>query len=466
MAGLDLAETARRANLTAWVADTGGRLRASESTHLPVRRPALGRVEFDPTQWWAAARSVLAAVVAECPGHFLGLTVASAPAGFVLTDGRVELGPGVAPSDQRGAGLLAEVQAQRQLYAMTRHRPSAELTLPKLLAIRAEVPRRWADARRLLFLPDWLIWRLTGVEATEVSYACTGQLAHVSQRSWAGSLLDDLGVPRELLAPLVEAGAVVGRLREPLPGLPAGLPVIAGCGARQLAAAGVGAAHPGAVCVLADTETTLLAAADFAPLDPRQRPRVATHAPRDTWAVDVSCGSPAALLGWLAGVLRVPVEELYAIASSARIGAGGTAAVVRRSGESEGPGAGRAALVGMDPAGGPAELAAAVLEGYAFAVRATVADLEEILGARAQLLVLTGPDAHDDLAGLIAAVTGRDVARSEAEYPAATAAAALVAAAVGADTGARVPAQRVFPAGDPQRYDEPYVRYLAAQQGR
>lgn len=443
--------------------DTDGRLLGTRERDLSVRRPAPDRAEFDPLDWWAAARSALAAAVAAYPGNYLALTV-SAPSAFLLTDGRVELGHGVLPNDRRGAGWLAELRAHRQLYAMTRHWPAAELALPQLLALRAESPRRWADARRLLFLPDWLIWRLTGVEATEVSTACAGQMAHVSQRAWAGSLLDDLDVPRGLLAPLVAPGEVVGKLREAGLGLPSGIPVVAGCGSRQLAAAGVGAAHPGAVCVLAGADTRLLAAADSAPLDAGQRPWVSTHAPRDTWAVELPCGSPGGMLDWLAGVLGVPVDGLFDLAASSGPGAGGLSAVVGLPHATESRWAAPAppALLGMRPASGPAELAAAVTEGYCYAVRANLADLDDVLGYPAGLLVLTGDGASAGLARLLAAVTGRDVAVSEAPVPAALAASALAAAAVGESAAGTLPDRRVFPAADPYPYDEPYHRYLAS----
>lgn len=465
VAGLSLSEVGVGVWVArAWVVDTDGRLLGTIEVGLPVRHPAAERCEFDPLDWWAAARSGLAAAVAGVEGDYLALTVTAPPA-FLLTDGRVELGHGVLPGDRRGAGWLAHLRAHRQLYAMTRHWPAAELTLPKLLAIRAESPRRWADARRLLFLSDWLAWRLTGAEATEISGACAGQLAHVSQRGWAGSLLDDLDVPRLLLAPLVAPGQVAGHLSEGGLGLPTGLPVVAGCGDRQLAAAGVGAAHPGAVCILAGAAaTTLLAAADFAPLDTAQRPLVTTHAPRDTWAVELPCGSPGRMLHWLADTLAVPVEGLYDLAAGSRPGAGGLTAVVGlpHCTEHRWAAAAPPSLLGLDPSSGPAELAAALTGGYAYAVRANLADLTEVLGHPAGPLVLTGAGANRGLAELLATVTGQDVAVPAVQLPAALAAAALAAAAVGAPSAAILPERQVFPAADPASHEGPYARYLAA----
>lgn len=448
---------------TARVTDADGAVLAARSSPLPVRRPAPDRVEFDPTDWWAICRSVLAAVVAQVPGSYLGLTVSTVRQAFVLTDGRVELGHGILASDRRGSAWLDEVRNHRQLYAMTRHWPAPELTLPKLLAVRADSPRRWADTRRLLFGHDWLVWRLTGAEATEISYACAGQLAHVSQRTWAGSLLDDLGIPRTLLAPIVEAGEVVGRLREQGLGLPTGLPVVAGCGDIQMAAAGAGAAHPGAVCVVAGRVTTLMAAADSAPLDPRQRPWVSTHAPRDTWAVETGSGSPGELLGWLAAMLGVDVDEVFRLGRESRPGARGLTALVGgpRWAEHRTVPAPHT-LLGIDPAADRADLAAAFTEGYAYAVRAQLEDLEDVLGYPARQLVLTGEQATSGLARLLASVTGRDVAVPEVSSGTALAASALVTSAVGAPSTGVVPEGRLAAAGDPRPYDESYARYLAA----
>jgi xylulokinase len=112
-------------------------------------------------------------------------------------------------------------------YPTTGHWPAPELTLPKLLAVRAEEPQRWAATRRVLFLHDWLVARMTGVHATEVSYACAGGMADVAARGWARELLQDSGIGRAMLAPTVEAGTIVGELLDGW-GPPATLPVVAG----------------------------------------------------------------------------------------------------------------------------------------------------------------------------------------------------------------------------------------------
>ena len=90
----------------------------------------------------------------------------------------------------------------------------------------------------MLFVHDWLVWRLTGEQATEASYACAGQLADVARPGWAVDLLTRLGLDTGKLAAWIGPGAVVGKLTDASLGLPCGLPVHAGCGDTQLAAMG------------------------------------------------------------------------------------------------------------------------------------------------------------------------------------------------------------------------------------
>jgi xylulokinase len=166
-------------------------------------------------------------------------------------------------SDRRGA---AHADVLRGSYATTGHWPAAELTLPKLLAVRAEEPDRWARAARVLFLHDWLVARMTGVHATEVSYACAGGMADVTARDWARDLLQTADTAVDA-RPDRGAGHRVGELGSGW-GPPATLPVVAGCGDTQLAAMGVGGLADAVVTVVAGSSTPVQAATAMPISDP------------------------------------------------------------------------------------------------------------------------------------------------------------------------------------------------------
>lgn len=431
-AGLDVGGS----SVKAWVHEVGGGLRASSSVALPTLRPAEHRAELDPTVWEAACRKALCAAVADAgEGDWLGITVSTLRQGFVLlgADGEV-LGNGVLNSDRRGAAYDGVLAGR---HALTGHWPAPELTLPKLLAVQAEEPDRWAATRRVLFLHDWLLWRLCGVQVTEVSYACAGAMADVAARSWASELLVDNGIRAELLAPIVEAGTVVGELLVGW-GLPVGLPVVSGCGDTQLAAMAAGGLADGVVTVVAGSSTPVQAATSHPVVDPLERPWVSTHAAPDLWAVEGNAGYPGAFSGWWSGLAGEKVADEPA----------GVVAVTaapwwsQQTWQVKPPWS----LVGVGPATTAGQVARALLESHAFAVAGGVLDLERALGRQADHLVVAGGGAAP-LAPVLAQVLGRDL-RVATGGPAA-AGAALVARAVGAHTHRPGLPERVVPAGDP-----------------
>ncbi|MDQ3304693.1 MAG: FGGY-family carbohydrate kinase [Actinomycetota bacterium] len=469
-AGVDLGGSA----VKAWVAEIGGTVLAEVTRGVQVHRPRPGVAELDPGVWWRATRAAMAGAVeraARPSGDYAGITASSLRQGFILTDGTTELGPAVLNSDRRGAGQLDRLRREvgvDVLYATTGHWPAPELTLPKLLHLAEIEPARWAGARRVLFVHDWVLWRLSGAEVTEASLASAGQMLDVARRRWAVDLLEGLGLATDKLAPLVEAGTVVGHLLVADLGLPVGLPVVSGGGDTQMAAMGSGGLDDGVVTVVAGSSTPVQAATAAPPQDPQRHPWVSTHLAPDRWAVETNAAYPGTMLGWLAGVQRCGVDELWARAATSPPGANGVTAVVAAPTWSEEAWVTRAphTVVGITPSATDADLARAFVEAHAFAVRANVADLERVLGRRADRLVVTGGAARQgDLPRLVADVAGRDVTVPATTQPAALAGAALVGRACGIGASLmEATGSEVVSASDPAPYEEPYQRYLAAHE--
>lgn len=448
-AGLDVGGS----SVKAWVADSDGVVHAEVVRALPSSRPGPDRVEMDAAVWEDACRSALReAARAAPPGDWLGVTVSTLRQGFVLlgADGRV-LGPGVLNSDRRGAPYAAVLNGT---YALTGHWPAPELTLPKLLAVRAEEPERWAAARRVLFLHDWLVGRMTGVHATEASYACSGAMADVGARDWARDLLQDSGISAGLLAPVVEAGTVVGELGEGW-GLPATLPVVAGCADTQLAAMGVGGLADGVITVVAGSSTPVQVATSEPLTDPLDRPWVSTHAAPGLWAAEGNAGYPGTFSGWWAGL--APGDGTRR--EHGLLAVTGTPHWSQETWERRPP----AALLGLRPDTTAADVAQALLEAHAFSVCGNVVDLERVLGRTADAVVVCGGAAADGrLPALLAEVLGRDVHVAAGASAAAGAGAVLVARAVGAHAHLPHLPATVVPAGDPVPWQAPAERWARA----
>ena len=425
---------------------------AVQTEVLSTVRPDERTAEFDPDAWWDACVTVVRrAVAAAGPREWLAVVPASLRQGIVLlaADGAT-LGPGILNSDRRGAHALRQLRDVPGLVSLTGHWLAPELTLPKLLTLAKVEPVRWAATARVLFLHDWLRWRLSGEQVSEISYVCAGQLADVAARTWATDLLTDLGLGTGWCAPVVEAGTRVGPLTDAALGLPLGVPVHAGCGDTQLAAAGAGGLADGVITVVVGSSTPVIAAT-AAPLhDPQESTWVSTHATAALWAAETNCGYPGAMAGWARGV---GVTD----SPSGVPGAGGVTALTATPEWSERAWSHRPpmSLSGLTPASTGADIAQALAEAHAFAVRGNVEGLARALGAPAREVVLTGGAGAVELAPLVATVLGRPVALA-----AGTAAAAAWALVTGSQTVSPPPQQ--VEAGDPGPYEAPYARWRAA----
>ncbi len=447
VAGLDVGGS----SVKAWVQELGGRLRSTATVATQTLRPAPHRAEMDPDAWEAACRQALGQAVEQAgTGDWLGLTVSTLRQGFVLlgADGR-HLGPGITNSDRRGAPYAGVLDGR---YQLTGHWPAPELTLPKLLAVRAEEPDRWAATRSVLFLHDWLIWRLCGVQATEASYACAGGMADVVRRTWAVDLLEECGIGLDRLAPVVSAGTQVGELVDGWP-LPATLPVVAGCGDTQLAAVSVGGLGDGVLTVVAGSSTPVQAATSQPVSDPLGRPWVSTHAAAELWAVEGNAGYPGSFSGWWSTVCDAPAVD----------DPGGVVAVTatpywsRQTWEHKPPWS----LVGLSPGTTPGQVRRALLEAHAFAVAGGVEDLERVLGPSSALVVAGG--GGPELAPLLAQVLGRHISMAGDGGPA-RGGAHLVALAVGAHTHVPQLPQMSCPAADPEPLAQRRQRWTEVEQ--
>lgn len=441
VAGLDVGGS----GVKAWVVD-GGEVVAEHVVPTTTSRPAPDRAELDPAAWEAAAREALGAAVAQAGDRdWAGVTAASLRQGFVLldADGR-PLGPGVLNSDGRGASHQHVLEG---LHGLTGHWPAPQLTLPKLLHLREAEPERWAATRRVLFLHDWLLWLLCGEQATEASYACAGGMADVAARGWAAGLLERTGVGTDRLAPVVEAGTVLGRLR-PGWGLPEGLPVVTGCGDTQLAALGCGGLGDGVVTVVAGSSTPVQAATAAPLRDPLARPWVSTHARADLWAAEGNAGYPGTFEGWWSRGERLD-------------GPGSLVAVTAAPWWSPQTWSRRppVSLVGLQPDTTDGDVRRALAEAHGYAVRGNVEDLERALGRPASAVVVAGGGAAS-LAPLLAVLLGRDAHLACGATAAARAGAHLVARALGGDVAAPGLPATVVPAGDPGPYEDAYAHWL------
>ena len=137
---------------------------------------------------------------------------------YVLLDGNDrEFWPAYSYRDRRGADSQAAVEAivpYEQLYAATGIPRQPFNTIYQLW--HDKQAGRLERAARMLLLPDYFHWRLTGVARNESTIASTTGLLNAETGDWDWDIIDALGYPRRLFGLLHRPGESVGPLRAEL----------------------------------------------------------------------------------------------------------------------------------------------------------------------------------------------------------------------------------------------------------
>lgn len=132
---------------------------------------------------------------------------------YVLLDENGEIiGDTVAYRDSRTDGMVekaAKAVSQDEQYERTGIQPQVFNTVYQLMAAKDELKK----AKRLLFVPEYLNYLLTGVMMTEYTNATTSGLVNAETKDWDFDIIDRLGYPHEIFGKIHMPKTSVGRLK-------------------------------------------------------------------------------------------------------------------------------------------------------------------------------------------------------------------------------------------------------------
>ncbi len=372
--GIDVGTSSVKAVLM----DETSRIVASASSPLAVSRPQAGWSEQDPADWIAATGSILDRLCAEIPAafnHLRGVGLSGQMHGATLLDaGDRPIRPAILWNDGRAEAECAELtQCEPRFLSLGGSLVMPGFTAPKLAWIRRHEPAAFDRVRKVLLPKDYVRLWLTGEHASDMSDAAGTLWLDVARRDWSEPLLAATGLTREHMPRLFEGTEPTGALRGELArrwGID-GAPVVAGGGGDNAASAiGIGAVRPGDAFVSLGTSGVLFVSnARFSPNTARAV-HAFCHALPGTWHQMGVILSATASLEWLAGVTGAGAAEL--VAEAERAGPPTPEAPLflpYLAGERtpHNDAGARAAFVGLAQVSDRGTLAAAVLEGVAFA---------------------------------------------------------------------------------------------------
>ncbi|MHC4249350.1 MAG: xylulokinase, partial [Planctomycetota bacterium] len=426
LAGIDVGTSGVKAGV--FTAE-GGLLGLGRASH-EVRSPHPGWAETDPADWW---RGVVAALVAACGEGGLS-------ASDVRAVGLSGVYPSVAPLDSDGNALapsilycdgrsLAQVEAIAKEFGREEYETlTGNRLVPGTCAatsmrwLRDERPDVYARAAVLASANTYVVAKLIGVDKGFVTdptnSALSGVAAIADPWEWSDALSRRVGVDGARLPRIALPHEVVGTVsaaaaRET--GLREGTPVVPGCGDAAAATFGAGgrAGRAGGPAVYVAGSTDCLNV-------PAPAPPVGTGwvncawVERGVWMGTGTITSSGVSVEWFArevlGGGDDAMRRMAELAASSPPGANGLLYAPYLQGERTplwDPLA-RGAFVGLTSATTRADLARAVFEGPAFALRQVAARLDEVAGCHVEEMRAVGGPTRNALWNRIKAdVLGR-----------------------------------------------------------
>lgn len=440
--GIDVGSTATKAV----ICDDAGNVLARGSAPTQIQRPRPGWAEIDYRQCWesvvVASRAALAGLPsAQVARRVVDIGLASlAPSVAPLARDGTPLHAGIIYEDRRSVDQVERVQrreSQTSIVSRTGMRvESGSTTLSSMLWLVEERPELVQECAYLGSLTTYLAQRLTGNFGIDWANAqLSGLFALDDPPRWLDDWCRQLGIPPEKLPPHMPSQARLGGVSSDaaaILGIPAGTPVAMGGADAQAAAVGAGLVAPQTGLLSLGTTTVLTVCSQRRTTDPRFYTR--RHVLPDRYLHVAPTLMGGTTLRWAAALMGVDsVEDLVALAGTSAPGAGGAVFLPYLMGE-------RAPLWDCDARGdfhglhlgsGRAEIARAVVEGIAFAVRNGGTELEAHLGNPITPLNVTGGAAFPLVVHTLANVLQRPLDVIAGGEAAATGAAMLAFVAAG-----------------------------------
>lgn len=118
------------------------------------------------------------------------------------------------PRTMRLSSEIYKIVPPEELYQINGNQIAPFNTLLQLGAMILQGQQYLLEKNTLLFLPDLLIYFLSGRKFTEYTLASVSQLYHYHKNDWSGYILKEYGISKSLFAKIVNPGTINCRTNE------------------------------------------------------------------------------------------------------------------------------------------------------------------------------------------------------------------------------------------------------------
>ncbi len=289
------------------------RVVASATREYPVQQPQPGYAEQFPDDWWDATVFTVQEAIQEAQVNgeaIRAIGLSGQMHGTVSLDaGNRPTQPAIIWADTRSKTQVERLMAQTPIAEMAQYapgRPTTGFMSSTLMWLAQHEPTILNETQTVMLPKDYVRFKLIGKVATDVSDAAATWLLDVKTGAWSDWLIEQCGVERRYLPPVLESTAVAGGLTDEvaeLLGLPAGMPVVTGCADQPAQALGCGVYEPGVALVTIGTGGQVFMPLGTPEIDPQLRYYTFNHALPGRWYAAAAILAAGLALRWLRDTL-------------------------------------------------------------------------------------------------------------------------------------------------------------------
>ena len=470
--GIDLGTSAVKLLLM----DGEGKIQKIVSREYPLYFPHPGWSEQKPEDWYEQVMDGMKELIAEADkSKVAGISFGGQMHGLVILDKEDQvIRPAILWNDGRTyeeCDYLNNVIGKEKLSEYTANISFTGFTAPKILWVKNKEPENFKKIVKIMLPKDYIAYKLTGVNCTDVSDASGMLLMDVKNRRWSKEMCEICGISEEMLPKLYESYECVGTVKPEVArelGIPETVKVAAGAGDNAAAAVGTGTVGDGMCNISLGTSGTIFISSEKFGVDKNNALHAFAHADGHYHLMGCMLSAASCNKWWMDEIIGTSDYG----AEQKKIGALGENHVYflpylmgERSPHNN-PNA-RGTFIGMTMDTTRADMTQAVLEGVAFALRDSF-EVAKSLGIKIERTKICGGGAKSPLwKKMIANILNLKVDVIESEEGPALGGAMLAAVACGEYKNVEEAAAKIVRIVDTvepeeelvKKYDERYQQF-------
>jgi autoinducer-2 kinase len=399
------------------VFDEGGLLLFKENGNIDLQIEGPGK-SFNPRAVWEDVCLMTSRAARECSKRkkrIVSVSSTSMREGNVFYDREGKELLAVPNLDARAYKEAEEVQDTlgEAIYLASGHWPSAIFLASRLKFLRKQ-PALFERIKKVSMINDWLLYKFSGVLATEPTNGCETTLFSLKERNWSDELIEEFRFDRSLFPEVRECGTPLGQVTSAASrksGLRESTLVVVGAADTEAAVAGCGLFESGNVAAIAGTTTPIQAVTDVPILDEKRKTWTCCHVLPDRWTVESNAGATGLVFKWwseMTGMTFPKLDEEVVkekpVPGSVKVNIGATLMNAKHPHPVSG------GIQGLSSWTPRVEVTLGILEANCFSVKANLEQLESVLGRRFAELYFCGGASNSKLwRRLQASILGRTI---------------------------------------------------------